>query len=196
MITALPERETGTTFLGIESDDLRKINEGVAKELEWREEEVEISQIIKRIQVTIQVAYLRIQKISPEEIARFINLSKVESLKSKINKITEEAKAFLIENELLIDMIDKIMGKSKSILGNRKHEIEIYTYKDMEVPDWEELILSYKVEEKDYHKILVLWDEIGEKVEEVIIEMKREKGEEVDKIDKIDEIFSVEVREL
>jgi len=117
------------------------------------------------------------------------------SIESKVRGITDEAKQFLITDNLLCDIIDEILVKIEDILVDREHEIRLYVSKDMEIENWEEFVFSIEIEEEDFRKIIQLWDEIEEEAEKVIDEMKV-KSWGLMHIEKINEILSIEVRRL
>lgn len=117
------------------------------------------------------------------------------SIESKVRGITDEAKQFLITDNLLCDIIDEILVKIEDILVDREHEIRLYVSRDMEIENWEEFVFSIEIEEEDFRKIIQLWDEIEEEVEKVIDEMKV-KSWGLMHIEKINEILSIEVRRL
>lgn len=116
------------------------------------------------------------------------------SIESKVREITDEAKQFLITDNLLCDIIGEILDKIH-ILLNLEYEIKLYVSRDMEIEDWKEFVFSIGIKEEDFSKIIKLWDEIEEEAEKVIDEMK-EKSWGMSHIETIDKMLSIEVRSL
>jgi hypothetical protein len=117
------------------------------------------------------------------------------SIESKVREITDEAKQFLITDNLLCDIIDEILVKIEDILVNLEPEIKLYVSRDMEIEDWKEFVFSIEIKEGDFSKIIKLWDEIEEVAENVIDEMKT-KSWGMSHIETIDKMLSIEVRSL
>lgn len=113
------------------------------------------------------------------------------SIESKVREITDEAKQFLITDNLLCDIIGEILDKP--ILVNLEHEIKLYVSRDMEIEDWKEFVFSIEIKEEDFSKIIKLWDEIEEEAEKVIDEMKI-KSWGISHIETIDKMLSIEVK--
>lgn len=120
--------------------------------------------------------------------------SLVNNIESKTNGITEEAGTFLEKHEALVELIDNIIDGVKNILSNigQKYKIKIYLSKDMEVENWEEIVLAIGIEEENFSKIIKLWDKIEEKAESIIDEFKRDKNEKASDVKKL----SIEVDRL
>ncbi|MGB2842254.1 MAG: hypothetical protein WBC40_07245 [Halobacteriota archaeon] len=116
------------------------------------------------------------------------------SIESKVREITDEAKQFLITDNLLCDIIGEILDKIH-ILLNLEYEIKLYVSRDMEIEDWKEFVFSIGIKEEDFSKIIKLWDEIEEEAENVIEEMKK-KSWTMSHIETIDKMLSIEVRSL
>ncbi len=115
------------------------------------------------------------------------------SIESKVREITDEAKDFLIMDNLLCDIIGEILDKP--ILLNLEYEIKLYVSRDREIEGWEEFVFSIGIKEEDFSKIIKLWDEIEEEAENVIEEMKK-KSWTMSHIEMIDKMLSIEVRSL
>lgn len=118
-----------------------------------------------------------------------------QAIELKVSEITEEAKNFLIADNLASDIIGEILDKIGDILVDRRHIIKLYVSRDKEIEDWKELVFSVEIEEEDFGKIIKLWDEVEEEAEKVIDAMKA-KAWAVMHIEKIKKILSIEVRRL
>jgi len=113
----------------------------------------------------------------------------------KLDEVTDRAKHFLLKDKLLMKIVEKMTNKVKAFLTGlgRRYRITIYTSRDMEVPDWEEVVFSIKVDERDFDTIIALWDKIEDEIETVIGEMKQNRRQEASYIDKIYQDLAIEV---
>lgn len=122
-----------------------------------------------------------------------LGISPFLDIESKFDEISEEAKGFLIMDNVMRDTIGIILDKVSDILSDRRYKIELYLSRDMEIEDWEELVFSIKVAEKDFKKIIELWDKIEVEAQEIINMMEMERVWEIPHIEKIDEMLSIEM---
>lgn len=127
-----------------------------------------------------------------------IRSPQVELLRSKINKITEEAENILYRDNILLEIsneiINDIEGKLQEL--NKKCELNIYMSTDKEVPDWEEFVISILIDEEDFDKIIEIWDVVEEEAEKRISEIKQAKRSEISHIESIDENLVIRVDSL
>lgn len=164
-------------------DSLRMICTG-ATELFKRKDEA--SATASSTAATINMEYVNdlfVQTVFGFELD-IISIQKLQSLSNieyKIDELTKEAKAFLEKHEALVELIDNIINDVKDILCSigKKYKIKIYLSKDMEVENWEEIVLIIGIEEKDFSKIIQLWDKIEEKVEDIIYRFERDGSKKI-----------------
>mgnify|MGYP001617758229 FL=1 len=119
------------------------------------------------------------------------------TLRDKVDEFSDEAKAFLMNDLMLMNLTNETIGKIKEVIRTAyeegEYKIKIHVSKDMEVPDWEELVVSIGVMEESFDKILRLWDAIAEKAEAVTRGMKVKGREEVIELDRARAILSIDV---
>jgi len=186
--------ERDETLLRENSEKIEGFNDSVVKgimnpRLKGREsltlkEATEISGIVSGLN-RVYDAF----KYSPEP------LGILPSIESKVSEIADEAKDFLIRDNLLCDIIEEILGKIGHILVNLEPEIKLYVSRDREIDGWEEFVFSIGIKEEDISKIIKLWDKIEEEAEKVIDGMKA-KCWGMSHIETIDKMLSIEVRRL
>jgi len=142
------------------------------------------------------IKYISFSEYQMEDITMEFSLKGTN--KSKVSQITEGAKTVLLRDELLTDVIDRIINKARDLLTstNRKHKMKIYLSRDMEVPNWEELVLSIGIEEEAFSKIIEFWNKIERETEGIINEIRDERSEEISHIEKINNNFAIEVDRL
>jgi len=109
--------------------------------------------------------------------------------------ITEKALEFLKADILRCAMVADIVEEVGDFLSGRHHKMELYTDSDLELFDFERLILSIEVAEGDYDKILELWDEIEEIIEGIVNSMK-ELGYDASRIDAISETLLIRTKRM
>jgi hypothetical protein len=189
----------GYDFISLrrKSKSIGEINEGISEGFRyWYLLESQGGrEIAKRIGEIYTDEIVRI--FFESDIKRF-NLQKINVIESKISKITREVKTVLKEDELLIDIIDRIVDRVKNILvaTNQKYKIKMSLSRDMEVPLWEEVVLSIGVEEENFDTIIELWDKIEIEVEGIIDGIKHERDKEISRIEEINKNLAIEVDRL
>ncbi len=138
------------------------------------------------------------EEIKPEiyTFLPIIGETKIEIIESKTDKLTEEAKNLLSQDEILMNIVNEIIDIACNVVNstNKEYRTHIFLSEDMEIPGWKHLVFSVEVREENYDNILNLWDEVENRVEEIMKAKKEVYGEKV--ISPINEKISVEVEEL
>lgn len=125
-----------------------------------------------------------------------LSISTFLEIEPKFYEITDEAKEFLITDSVLTEVIYRILDKVDDILTGRRYKIELYVSRDMEMQGWKEFIFSIKTDERDFKKIVELWDEVEAETEKIINNMEMERIWEIPHIEKVNEILSIEMGRL
>lgn len=123
----------------------------------------------------------------------------VSEILKKINNIAEDAKDALYENEILTEIVLKIITRIEEFFESigKKYLVDIYIYRDIEIPTWKDFTLRIYVETKrGFEEIKELWNKIAKVVDEVITDMKIRRSEFQKEIEKIDRDLAVIVCEL
>lgn len=123
----------------------------------------------------------------------------VSEILEKINNIAEDAKDALYENEILTEIVLKIITRIEEFFESigKKYLVDIYIYQDIEIPTWKDFTLRIYVETKrGFEEIKELWNKIAKVVDEVITDMKIRRSEFQKEIEKIDRNLAVIVCEL
>lgn len=125
-----------------------------------------------------------------------LSISTFLEIEPKFYEITDEAKEFLITDSVLAEVIYRILDKVDDILTGRRYKIELYVSRDMEMEGWKEFIFSIRIDEKDFKKIVELWDEVEAEAEKIINNMEMERIWEIPHIERVNEILSIEMGRL
>lgn len=124
--------------------------------------------------------------------AKFLFLRNVE-LKTNItdDKTLEFLKANMLRCEIVADIVEEV----GDFLSGRQYKMNIYMDSDLEIFDFEKLILSIEVEEKDYNQVLKLWDDIEVKVERML-NNRKEQGYDASRIDNISDTLLIRIKRV
>jgi len=122
----------------------------------------------------------------------------MELIRNKISTITDDAENLLSSDNILLDIISKILNDVKGILGgiNKSYAIDIFLTIDKEIPEWEEFVVSVLVDEIDFNKIVEYWDMFEKEAEKRIIEVKQFRRREISHIENIDKNLVIRVDSL
>jgi len=109
--------------------------------------------------------------------------------------ITEKAMEFLKADMFICDMIAEIVEEVEDFLSGRQYKMSLHIDHDLEIFDFEKLVLSIEVDEEDYDQILELWDEIEEVVGKILNNRKK-RGYEASRIDGISETLLIKTKRM
>jgi hypothetical protein len=133
----------------------------------------------------------------------YLKIEKINNIKKNVDDLSGDIKSLLIRDELFTEVVSQVLYEIKNLpaLSGLKPWIRIFISKDMEIPDWEEVVVSVGVKNKGFDETMEIWEEIEKKVEEVINKIKatipsRETYEDKSHITEIDEKLSVEVKTI
>ena len=111
--------------------------------------------------------------------------------------ITPEVIEKMEEDKHLRMVINNALNEVKGLLdlSNENYLIRASFEQDIEVPDWEEILVSVQIEERDFGEKMKLWEAIEEKVRSRIEDVRRQcvTDEQKRMIDEINQGLSVEV---
>ncbi len=107
-----------------------------------------------------------------------------------------EIKALLSKDKILMEIIDEIKETVDSLLvpTNKEYKTKIFLRRDIEIPDWEEIVFSVEMRERNFKEINELWNEISDRTEAIM-----ELGESIygkEEISRVDEEISIEVKKM
>lgn len=119
---------------------------------------------------------------------------------SILERIAEDVEVLRKKNtdENFGRIIDEIKGtvEKLSVLRDEEYYTEIFLRRDVELPEWEQTIIRFKIENKTFEEKMKLWDEIDKKIRRVIKDLKEDalkKGVDPSEIDKINKNLFVDV---
>lgn len=132
-----------------------------------------------------------------------LKLVKVGEIKAKVQELTKGVESFLIRDRLFADVVNQVLNEINNLpaLSGLKYWVRIFISKDMEIPDWEEVVISVGIKNKSFDETMEIWEEIEKKVEKVINRIKatipsRKIYEDKSLITKIDEKLAIEVKRI
>lgn len=138
----------------------------------------------------------------PEFLKRLEGTSAMESIEapSLLERITEDVKVLRKKNtdENFGMIIEKVKSAIERlpVLQDEDYYTEIFLKRDIELPEWEQTIIKFKIEDKTFDEKMKLWDEIDSRLRKVIKTARDEalrKGMDPAEIDKINRNLFVDI---
>lgn len=93
---------------------------------------------------------------------------------------------------IIIEEVKSIIEKMPA-LQDEDYSAEIRLIHDVELPDWEQTIIKFKIDNKTFDEKMVLWDEIDNQLREVIKDKAVRKGISPSRIDEINRNLFVDI---
>lgn len=113
--------------------------------------------------------------------------------------ITSEVRDKMRENEYLRMIIDKALIEIRDLpqLSSENYLVHASLERDIEVPDWEEIVVSIRIEERNFDEKMKLWEIIEQKIRSRIEVIRSQcvNDEQRQIIDEINQDLSVEIIE-
>lgn len=113
--------------------------------------------------------------------------------------ITSEVRDKMRENEYLSLIIDKALIEIRDLpeLSSENYLVRASLERDIEVPDWEEIVVSIRIEERNFDEKMKLWEIVEQKIRSGIEVIRSQcvTDEQRQIVDEINQDLSVEVIE-
>lgn len=140
-------------------------------------------------------------KIGPPEWVNILNTRAPAELTARARERIYESPELLVKKNTseyfgyIIDDISKAIEQMPE-LRNEEYSAELFTNRDIELPQWEQTIVRFKIKSKDFDEKMELWSRIDKHIRKLIENIRSEaikKGVDPSEIDEINKNLFIDI---